>query len=118
MMTKEEAKKGNDVLNSFSEEIWRIDYYSDDLSICDKLEALGFIEVDHRGDELYNIVLTDRGNRLKHSGGLIAAYEKEAFEEKAKKWKHISVQTSVIISVISILIAIASLALSIRAIGG
>lgn len=98
-MEKEEAKALDAILAVFTPKSWRAKALKDEFEYCEKLEAMGFIQIDHRGEDCYDILLTDAGNKFKANN----KFEKQ---KTPYNWTKIGVIVAIIGILITILIAL------------
>jgi hypothetical protein len=101
-MEKEEAKKMDVILSTFTPKAWRIRVDKEDNETCEKLEALGYIEIYSRDSDGHYILLTEKGNKFKAT----SSFEKES--EKTPNWTKIGVWVAIASLIITIAIAILS----------
>lgn len=111
-MTKEQAKGLDMVLAAFTPEAWKVRTPKDEFEYCDMLEALGYIKIEHKSNEFYYILLTDKGNEFRAKSSFVAQYNEAKSIEKERKWNIRHNMWAVIISVISLIISIIALVCS------
>ena len=105
-MNKSEAKQLDTILELFTAEDWHSEVESENIWYCDKLEALGYIEIISRSEGL--IMLTKKGNEFKARTSFVSQFEDGKLDRKGKKWTVVSSQTAFWTAIASIIISIAS----------